>query len=210
MRSFIFIIVIISICSCLDIKQVINLTESTHDRTINVDNKNEIDFILEGNPTTGYKWYIQEYDKIDFAFLNFIELENEEIKGYRSTKNYENKENSFNVDTYDMDSLPLLGSPGKYIFKALPQGKNGKITIKFIYLRSWEVDSKENDSIRLNINLVFSSGGEESLSNNISNNSTNTTSEEFLVSSEEVKETNASKISIFSFLILLIVLIILL
>lgn len=207
MRSFIFIIVLISICSCLDLKQVINLTESTHDRTINVDNKNEIDFILEGNPTTGYKWYIQEYDKIDFTFLNFIELEIEEIKGYRSTKNYENNENSFKHDTYDMDSLPLLGSAGKYIFKALPQGKNGKITIKFIYLRSWEIDSKENDSIRLNINLVFSSGEESSL-NNSSNNSTNTTSEEFLVSSEEVKETNASKISIFSFLILLMVLII--
>lgn len=164
--KYIILIIFITICLSIDIKQVINLTESTNDRTIHINNKDEINFILVGNISTGYKWYLREFDKIDDSFLKFIELENEESKGYRSTKNYETIANSNDIETYNMENLPKLGLPGKYTFKAIPQNKKGEMTLKFIYLRSWEDESKNNDSIKLSINLIFSSTNNDILINN--------------------------------------------
>lgn len=172
--KYIILIIFITFCLSIDIKQVINLTESTNDRTIHINNKDEINFILVGNISTGYKWYLREFDKIDDTFLKFIELENEETKGYRSTKNYESIVNTNDIETYNMDNLPKLGLPGKYTFKAIPQNKKGELTLKFIYLRSWEDDSKNNDSVKLSINLIFSSTNNDILTNNNNNQTTET------------------------------------
>lgn len=89
-------------------------------------NQNTVVIQLEANPTTGYQWFI---------------------------KNYDHRLLSLNGSQYVPPKKNIMGGPGKMIYNfsvnphvARPQNSN----IQFLYRRPWEPNTGSEKSVTLN------------------------------------------------------------
>lgn len=101
--------------------------------TVNPNSNFEID--LNGNPTTGYQWFLENYDQIDQDF----------IKPYgtikEGTTNYYNATSYTSYQSIKKEVQPVVGSGGIFSFDFVSGGKQVKeIDLKFIYLRPFAPD----------------------------------------------------------------------
>ena len=102
---------------------------------------------LEGNPTTGYSWFLETPEKIEKEGLLIPKNLDKNNSGeyYRSTEN--------NKDTNNTE-IKRLGSGGIYHFKFLAGEKNGHEEITFIYKRSWEESNTNQIKKTINVKVV--------------------------------------------------------
>ena len=92
-----------------------------------VDNK-EFEIVLEGNPTTGYSWYMENSESVKNSKV--IECLN--LDEYNGCQDY----------VQDAHAPGLCGVGGKYVFKFKVNNATGKELPKllFEYKRCWEKD----------------------------------------------------------------------
>ncbi|WP_313579566.1 protease inhibitor I42 family protein [Chishuiella sp.] len=94
----------------------INLDDVKTEKTIHLNNGEEVDFTITTNPTTGYDWTTTVPNDCNVAIVN------EAITSDNKTG--------------------AMGAPSKKTYK-IKANKNGECTIRFDYKRSWE-DAVEN------------------------------------------------------------------
>lgn len=101
---------------------------------------------LKGNPTTGYSWYLQNYNEVITNFPNYLKPVNmTEVNGLYTTELYESNNNAeINSDTSEG---MMTGVGGTYLFQFSPTGVAFEdIHLKFIYMRNWESESNTSNS----------------------------------------------------------------
>ena len=97
---------------------------------IKIKNGQEFNIKINGNPTTGYSWYLNNEDELKAAGVEPINL------------------NEYKSGNYVQDEAPqgMCGVGGVFDFKfKLAEGKKNVPDIKFSYKRPWE----NNDGIFL-------------------------------------------------------------
>jgi predicted secreted protein len=118
----------------LDSKETYVPVKSGHNFTIE----------LEGNPTTGYSWFLETPEKLEKEGLLIPKNLNDKNSGeyYRRNEVDKNK-----------NEVNKLGSGGIYHFKFLAGEKNGHEEITFIYKRPWKTDAEASNLIKKSINV---------------------------------------------------------
>ena len=120
---FVIVLASFALAACGGKTQTV--TENDNGKTVTVNTGDKLIVKLDGNPTTGYTWQLNNFD------TSLLESAGE--------------------PDYKTDSL-LIGSGGRYTytFAAL---KPGEVTLQFNYLRTWEKDIPpvENFSITVDV-----------------------------------------------------------
>ncbi len=106
------------------------LTKNFDGKSIFLSNGQIFSVQLEGNPTTGYAWEIQDYD------ASLLKLIGEPLYKTSTTA-----------------TVPLVGQGGSFTFSFLTLDKIGKTTLKLIYRRSWGTSAPEQE-FTLNVQLT--------------------------------------------------------
>lgn len=149
MKIFYFYILIISIVYCLNQQnefRILNLNDIKDlDSYIPIKLGQKFIIEIEGNPTTGYMWSLENHDNLKNSNLvtplNLDEHHSAEYYG----KNYDKK-------TVQDEKVRLSGTGGIYHFKFQANSeKIGEETLNFVYKRSWENDGQSRKSINLKI-----------------------------------------------------------
>ena len=92
-----------------------------------------IEIVVEGNPTTGYGWYIDQ-DINKFKVVDAINL---------------HKVDNLYTGDYENSNDGMIGSPGMYSFKFVVKAKGNEL-IKIKYFRKWETSKILYSLIRVN------------------------------------------------------------
>ena len=81
-QIFVTLIIANSIYSAIVpiIRNIYRFNESSGNTEINADANTDLEIDLEGNPTTGYSWYLTNYEDIDTSLLEPVELKKEKEK----------------------------------------------------------------------------------------------------------------------------------
>ncbi len=125
--KFTLIIISISIILSDNIKSIF-IPYGVSNIDITVKENTEFELKIKGNPTTGYEWYILNYDEL--SNLDIICL---------------NKHNSGDFIS-DPHESGIVGIGGTYTFRFKVNSHNNNFkTIKLIYKRDWE--NNPNDFI---------------------------------------------------------------
>lgn len=98
---------------------------------------------LEGNPSTGYGWFVEDPEKLEREGL----LKAKNLDKNNSGEYYRKEEEIFSTENEPI----RLGGGGIYHFKFLAE-KNGHEEITFIYKRPW--DNTDQVKKTLNIKVV--------------------------------------------------------
>ena len=118
--KFILTIISISIILSENIKSIF-IPYGVSNIDITVKENTEFELKIKGNPTTGYNWYILNYDEL--PNLDIICL---------------NKDNTGEF-IYDPNQVGIIGVGGTFTFRFKVNSHNNNFkTIKLIYKREWE------------------------------------------------------------------------
>ena len=98
---------------------------------VNLKKNQNFNFTLEGNPTTGYSWYVFNDNNKAINFTN--------LNQYNSTNSY-------------LANGNLPGSNGLYYFNGKASNLNGTASISFIYKRSWDNEAAKNFTVYTTVN----------------------------------------------------------
>lgn len=94
---------------------------------------------LEGNPTTGYSWFLEDIEKLNKELINPLNLNEKNSADYYS-----------NTNQKDESEMRVVGGGGIYHFKfQAHHTNNGSEVLNFVYKRPW---TKENE-VRKSINV---------------------------------------------------------
>ena len=131
--KFILTIISISIILSQNIKSIF-IPVDISNLDIKIKENTEFELKIKGNPTTGYNWYILNYDEL--PNLDIICL---------------NKDNTGEF-IYDPNQVGIVGFGGTFTFRFKVNSHNNNFkTIKLIYKRDWE--NNPNDLI-VSINVL--------------------------------------------------------
>jgi predicted secreted protein len=131
--KFILTIISISIILSQNIKSIF-IPVDISNLDIKIKENTEFELKIKGNPTTGYNWYILNYDEL--PNLDIICL---------------NKDNTGEF-IYDPNQVGIVGIGGTFTFRFKVNSHNNNFkTIKLIYKRDWE--NNPNDLI-VSINVL--------------------------------------------------------
>jgi predicted secreted protein len=131
--KFILTIISISIILSQNIKSIF-IPVDISNLDIKIKENTEFELKIKGNPTTGYNWYILNYDEL--PNLDIICL---------------NKDNTGEF-IYDPNQVGIVGIGGTFTFRFKVNSHNNNFkTIKLIYKRDWE--NNPNDFI-VSINVL--------------------------------------------------------
>ncbi len=131
--KFILTIITISIILSQNIKSIF-IPVDISNLDIKIKENTEFELKIKGNPTTGYNWYILNYDEL--PNLDIICL---------------NKDNTGEF-IYDPNQVGIVGIGGTFTFRFKVNSHNNNFkTIKLIYKRDWE--NNPNDLI-VSINVL--------------------------------------------------------
>lgn len=109
-----FYLIVLTISS-FALGDCLRLKEADNGKTNVITSGNEIEIVLEGNPTTGYEWNAASFSTNTLQKIGEVQ--------YRPTE-------------YP-DRIQRVGAGGRFIFK-FKTIKEGKGDIKIIYRRPWE------------------------------------------------------------------------
>jgi len=95
------------------------------DQELEVQNDTTFDVKIQGNPTTGYSWYLENVDEVNGSGVEPLNL------------------NEYNSGDYmqKQSDVPLMGAGGTFIFKFKVKDVNNLPTLSFVYMRSWEKEA---------------------------------------------------------------------
>ncbi len=116
----------------MDSENVFNVEANTKTLDINVNANKNFELVIPGNITTGFSWYLKDYDTSLVKALNLKDK---------------------NSGEYVSDPAPpgYCGVPGKFHFKF--QALNiGKGSLTFIHKRPWESSDVAKLAVNININ----------------------------------------------------------
>ena len=131
--KFILTIISISVILSQNIKSIF-IPVDISNLDIKIKENTEFELKIKGNPTTGYNWYILNYDEL--PNLDIICL---------------NKDNTGEF-IYDPNQVGIVGIGGTFTFRFKVNSHNNNFkTIKLIYKRDWE--NNPNDLI-VSINVL--------------------------------------------------------
>ena len=131
--KFILTIISISIILSQNIKSIF-IPVDISNLDIKIKENTEFELKIKGNPTTGYNWYILNYDEL--PNLDIICL---------------NKDNTGEF-IYDPNQVGIVGIGGTFTFRFKVNSHNNNFkNIKLIYKRDWE--NNPNDLI-VSINVL--------------------------------------------------------
>ena len=131
--KFILTIISISIILSQNVKSIF-IPFDVSNLDIKIKENTEFELKIKGNPTTGYNWYILNYDEL--PNLDIICL---------------NKDNTGEF-IYDPNQVGIVGIGGTFTFRFKVNSHNNNFkTIKLIYKRDWE--NNPNDLI-VSINVL--------------------------------------------------------
>ena len=131
--KFILTIISISIILSQNIKSIF-IPVDISNLDIKIKENTKFELKIKGNPTTGYNWYILNYDEL--PNLDIICL---------------NKDNTGEF-IYDPNQVGIVGIGGTFTFRFKVNSHNNNFkTIKLIYKRDWE--NNPNDLI-VSINVL--------------------------------------------------------
>jgi predicted secreted protein len=134
LSSFIFLIFCIS--SDRDNRVVYKFDSEEEDTwDLKVKNGTKIVLKIQGNPTTGYNWYIKNRNMIDKNLLQTVNLD---------------ADNSVKFENPDVP-FGFVGAPGYFPFK-FDVLNPGKVSIRFMYKRPWEREALRN--VVANVEIV--------------------------------------------------------
>ena len=118
--KLIITIITISITLSQNIKSIF-IPSDISNLDIQIKENTEFELKIKGNPTTGYNWYILNYDEL--PNLDIVSLNNDN--------------NGFYIS--DQHQSGIMGIGGIFIFKFKVNNHNNDLkTIKLIYKRDWE------------------------------------------------------------------------
>ena len=119
----------------LDGYEVLSIDSNTLQNSIEIATNSRIALKFEGNPTTGYNWYIKNSDVLKTSKIVSVLNLNEENSG-----EFQEKEHERNV----------AGVGGWVYFKF--QGlANGTENIQFVYKRLWETEPIKTVGVELRV-----------------------------------------------------------
>ena len=96
---------------------------------------------LEGNPTTGYMWYLEETEKINKELLTTLNLKENNTGEYYKRQPQEND-----------PEIVRFGIEGIFHFKFQASETNfGEEVLRFVYKRSWTNEGEVRKRINLKI-----------------------------------------------------------
>ena len=131
--KFILTIISISIILSQNIKSIF-IPVDISNLDIKIKENTEFELKIKGNPTTGYNWYILNYDEL--PNLDIICL----------------KKDNTGEFIYDSNQVGIVGVGGTFTFRFKVNSHNNNFkTIKLIYKRDWE--NNPNDLI-VSINVL--------------------------------------------------------
>jgi inhibitor of cysteine peptidase len=94
----------------------------------------EITLSFEGNPTTGFGWYVN--NKIDTTFLQPLNIDEDGSTEY--------------VQNVNADGMVGVGGKYNFKFKAL---KAGAVNVNFVYQRPWEKDIEPAKDVNAKVTI---------------------------------------------------------
>lgn len=148
-QTFIIIIILISLlyeAICHDEDRVIRLKElnlSDEETYIPVKSGNNFTIELEGNPTTGYSWFLGAPEKLQE--LNLLKPTN--LKENNAGEYYQLGTSSKNNE----EEIRRVGAGGIFHFKFLAGENNGHEKLTFVYKRPWTEEGKIQKSINVKV-----------------------------------------------------------
>ena len=123
-KYFLFLLVIIICFGCAaSLMHDITITKTDNGKSLYFKKGSQFSVVLDGNPTTGFSWYVTSLDTTIAAQTGAYD--------YQANTN-------------------LLGSPGKFTFKFHVK-EAGSTILKFHYFRSFEKNVAPVDSFYINI-----------------------------------------------------------
>ena len=112
------------------------LTIKGGNKELKVEKNKEFNVALQGNPTTGYSWYMSNVDEVKNS--NAIEILN--LNKYNGADDY----------VHDPHEPGMAGFGGTYYFKFKVKEANGDLPkLLFVYKRAWENNAESNAEITL-------------------------------------------------------------
>jgi len=91
------------------------------DQELEVENDTTFDVKIQGNPTTGYSWYLENVDEVNSSGVEPLNLDENNSGDYMQKQS----------------DVPLMGAGGTFIFKFKVKDVNNLPTLSFVYMRSW-------------------------------------------------------------------------
>jgi len=144
--SLIFILnAFINLSNCHEEDRIIRLRElnlNDEETYIPVKSGQKFTIELEGNPTTGYSWFLEMPEKLqETNLLKPINLKENNAGEYYSIGNQNNKE----------EEIQRVGGGGIFHFKFLSGENNGHEKLTFVYKRPWNEEGKIQKSINVKV-----------------------------------------------------------
>ncbi len=140
---FLILNALIIISNCHEEDRIIRLKElnlSDQETYIPLKSGQKFTIELEGNPTTGYSWFLHTPEKLQESnLLKPLNLKDNNTGDYYSLGNKNNKQ----------EEIERVGTGGIFHFKFIAGKKNGHEKLSFIYKRPWS----EEDRIKKSINV---------------------------------------------------------
>jgi predicted secreted protein len=100
---------------------------------------------LEGNPTTGYSWFLEDVEKLNKELINPLNLNERNSADYYS-KTQQNENNPSESE------MKVLGGGGIYHFKfQAHHTNNGSEVLNFVYKRPWTQENEVRKSINVKV-----------------------------------------------------------
>lgn len=93
---------------------------------------------IQGNPTTGYGWYLDNQENLDTSVIKPLNLDE-----HGSTRDYQT----------DPHPPGFVGVPGSYFFKFQPLKAGANVNLKFIHKRPW-MPNEDIKKATVNINIT--------------------------------------------------------
>jgi len=114
---------------------VFRVDQSNNNTAITVPRKSTFELHVEGNPTTGYRVYLKNYGSIDKSLIKFENIV------------YDNVTNLYRSDDYvpyvrNPENINIVGSGGYYIFRITPIKDFSIINLVFIKIQPWDLKSE--------------------------------------------------------------------
>mmetsp|Transcript_6362 Transcript_6362/g.6618 ORF Transcript_6362/g.6618 Transcript_6362/m.6618 type:complete len:193 (-) Transcript_6362:50-628(-) len=157
------VVLVVTLCyislsmSALNEEQVFYLQNHSEHAEIKASTDKVIAIQIEGNPTTGYLWLLEETAGL-----------NDHLEPIGLTKNNKTEGNFLSTEFYSSNSQEgLAGAPGIFTFKFAPKRNftgSKEIKLKFKYMRPWDSTDGPSD---FEVDVILSQSNLEVLESHV-------------------------------------------
>jgi predicted secreted protein len=141
MQVTFLILIFLNLCHAKDEFRIINIDDLKGEGSyIPVKSGQKFIIEMEGNPTTGFSWFLEHPEKLNRELIIPLNLnEKNSAEFYRKTSEKENE-------------MKILGSGGIYHFKFQTHPTNsGDEVLHFVYKRPWTNENEIRKSINIKV-----------------------------------------------------------